>query len=212
MARYLERLAAPSYDPPMSLVTLSLAGCGAEQEKPRERGWEVIWAERFAGPHAAGGAETPDENGETRQEAETRRAIAEANLKELRAGQLAGQLIDVDDVCREAVHCFTHARALLEQVPHRLLALLPAESTGDDKRQFITEAQTSIDGVIEVLYQWCDERQAVSTPEGKEDGESDTGVGRQDAEAAREPRAGSVAEGDGGGLGAEAEAKGETTR
>ena len=83
---------------------------------------------------------------------ERRRALAAAEKLELEVRQRKGELIEVAAVLRIFSHANTHARALLEQGPHRLLGLLPANATGEDKRRFLREAEKWIAGVVEALH------------------------------------------------------------
>ncbi len=99
-----------------------------------------------------------NENGKDRGSAERRKAMADADIKELKASQLRRKLVEVDDMVREYRHHATHARALLEQLPDRLLGFLPANATGDDKRHFRDEAAKAVDSVVEVLHDWLIER------------------------------------------------------
>lgn len=105
------------------------------------------WRDATIGPSGR------NESGDVgRQEADRRRALAAAEKLELEVRQMRGELIDVATAVREFAHANTHARALLEQGPHRLLGLLPAGATGEDKRRFLREAEKWIAGVVQALH------------------------------------------------------------
>jgi phage terminase Nu1 subunit (DNA packaging protein) len=113
---------------------------------------------------------------DSRQEAERRRIWAIAKREELKTKQLQGQLVDVDEVGRLYAHHATHARALLEQIPDRLLGLLPPECSGDDKRRFRAEAAKAIDGVTQALCDWLTTAAEALTG-GEEEGAPSTAGG-----------------------------------
>ncbi len=104
------------------------------------------------GPYCVGRNHNDDD--ESRREADRRKAWAEAELRELDLATKRKSLVEVDDVVREYKHHATHARALLEQLPDRLLGFLPAHSTGDDKRHFRNEAAKAVASVVDVLHDW----------------------------------------------------------
>ena len=108
----------------------------------------VAWREgrRRATPEMIPGA------AEGRFEADARKATADADLYEMKRDQRRGDLIDVDTVTRVYARHATHARALWEQAPDRLLGLLPATATGDDKRRFRAEATRIIEDVVHAFY------------------------------------------------------------
>ncbi len=88
-----------------------------------------------------------------RAEADRRKAVAEAEMKELKTEEFKGQLIDLDDVVREFNHETTTTRAHLEQIPDRATAQLPpciecgAQPGGDDKRRFRTRLEEMVDQI-----------------------------------------------------------------
>ena len=100
----------------------------------------------LSGSSSSGGSSAP------RSSADRRKALADAALKEMKVEQMRGQLVDVDDTAREARHFHTHARALLEQLPDRLLQFNGAESAA-----FLKEARGAVDGVVEVIHQHLQE-------------------------------------------------------
>lgn len=96
--------------------------------------------------------EPAPEGAVSRAEAERRRAVADAERAELRVRRERGELIEVHRVVREYQHHATHARALMQQMPNRLLADLPETATADDKRRFRERAQRIIDDVVAALH------------------------------------------------------------
>lgn len=106
------------------------------------------WRDATIGP--SGRNETGDAS---RSEADRRRAWAEAQRSELELAVERGQVAPVADMLREWSHAATHARALLEQVPDRLLAALPPGSDGDQRRRFRDEAEKAIDAVVRTIHE-----------------------------------------------------------
>lgn len=88
----------------------------------------------------------------SRLEADRRKAVAEAEKRELETAKMRGELIEVDAVARDFRHHATHGRALWEQAPDQLLGLLPASATGEDKRRFRREAVRIVDSVIAAMF------------------------------------------------------------
>ena len=95
-----------------------------------------------------------DGDPESTAEAERRKTWAEALAAEVKLEQLRGELLWVEEVARETNQANTHARALLEQLPDRLLASIPPGATGDDQRRFLADARKAIEGVVEAMHDY----------------------------------------------------------
>lgn len=101
-----------------------------------------------------------DDGDTSRKEAERRKAWADAEKAEIDVAVKRGALVLLGDVKRSCAHISTHSRALLEQLPDRLLDLLPADATGEDKRLFRESAAKAVADVIATL---CDEMTRIAT-------------------------------------------------
>lgn len=101
-----------------------------------------------------------DGSDENRAESEARKAAADADMAEMKAAVMRGELIEVDTICREYVHSATHTRAMLEQIPHRFMAGLIERCphcnepvyTGDDKRRILDANKGHVDDAIEAIH------------------------------------------------------------
>jgi hypothetical protein len=68
--------------------------------------------------------------------------------------KLAGELIELDVAAREVERGIAHAKALLGQLPDRLLGLLPAKSfsiKGADRKRLRLRLAETIDDAFEAL-------------------------------------------------------------
>ena len=117
--------------------------------KPGQWDLAAIEAWRAENIGASGRNDSGDEG---RAEADRRKAWADARRAELRLQTEAGELISIDVVARVYARHATHARALWEQAPDRLLGLLPATATGDEKRRFRAEATRIVEDVVHTFY------------------------------------------------------------
>ncbi|HUT91804.1 MAG TPA: hypothetical protein VMY37_20080 [Thermoguttaceae bacterium] len=93
----------------------------------------------------------PVEGDETRAQAERRRAIAEANLKEIRAREAAGELVPAEAVRRLFVQHVGEARAIFEQVPDRVIAALPQALKAGVRKRIHADMRRIVDDVCETL-------------------------------------------------------------
>jgi phage terminase Nu1 subunit (DNA packaging protein) len=115
----------------------------------------LAWRDANIAPSGRDEGLRPDGDGQrtiSRAEADRRRAVADAQRAELRVTRERNQVMDVAAVVREYQHHATHARALFEQVPHRLMEELPETATADDKRRFRDRAARIVDDVIRCLH------------------------------------------------------------
>lgn len=124
----------------------------AENVRPTGR------AERSAGAAAAEG---------DRPYWETYKVREQALQEEIRRKQLDGELVDVDDVARLAERRIGHAKALLEQLPDRLLGVLPKQVAGAARKSLRTRVAEMIDDVLTALAE-----EAESGYDGDRDGQT----------------------------------------
>ena len=113
------------------------------------------------------------EGDESRAEAERKKAWSDAGLAQLKLKEKTGELIEVNTVARLYARHATHARALWEQAPDRLLGILPAMATGEDKRRFRAEAVKITEDIIDTFHVDL-VTQADQAKEEAEDGSEDT--------------------------------------
>jgi phage terminase Nu1 subunit (DNA packaging protein) len=88
---------------------------------------------------------------------------AEAKTKELELAQSKGELISVDEVARENERSIAHAKNLLEQIPDRLMGLLPKSIGAKARKNFRDAAMQMIEDVLFALSDW--EIETIGTPE-----------------------------------------------
>jgi len=104
----------------------------------------VPWQQENVGSSGRG-----DTDDKSRAEAERRKAWAEAAKRELDLKVATGEFASVDEMIRLIRRADTHAISLWQQTPDRLLGLLPAKTSGRDKRRFRKEAEKIVADVIE---------------------------------------------------------------
>jgi phage terminase Nu1 subunit (DNA packaging protein) len=85
---------------------------------------------------------------------ETEKAKWQAKQAELDYHKQLGELIAVDDVAREQERSIAHAKALAEQVPDRLLGLLPKSIAAKAKKDFRAAAFVIIEDFLFALSDW----------------------------------------------------------
>lgn len=118
----------------------------------------LVW--RDATVASSGRDEGAETGKETRADGDRRKSLAEAEIKEMKAAVMRGELIDVDDVAREYVHSATHTRAMLEQIPHRFMSGLVGKCphcnepvySGDDKRRILDANKRHVDDAMEAVH------------------------------------------------------------
>jgi excisionase family DNA binding protein len=88
----------------------------------------------------------PDEDGipETLDQAETRKTIADADLKELRLAQLRGQLVPADEVGRNVGRVATAIKTKLDGLPNALAMRLQGKSDRVEIQQILQDAMYRI--------------------------------------------------------------------
>jgi excisionase family DNA binding protein len=82
----------------------------------------------------------PDEQTETLDQAETRKTIADADLKELRLAQLRGQLVPADEVGRNVGRVATAIKTKLDGLPNSLALRLVGKSDRVEVQQILQDA------------------------------------------------------------------------
>ena len=82
---------------------------------------------------------------------ETYKCRERALMEELKRKQLAGELIEVDYVARHNERRIAHAKSLLEQIPDRMLGLLPKVVHAAAKKEFRRQADQLIEDVLFAL-------------------------------------------------------------
>lgn len=122
---------------------------------------------------------------------EEQKAKWDARQKKLQYRQLAGELIEVDIIAREQERSIAHAKALAEQIPDRLIGLLPRVVTAKPRQRLLQSAKQMIEDFLFALSD--------SMAEAEQDGDSDDSTDESGAAAAADrqrvaadqPRAGS---------------------
>jgi len=82
----------------------------------------------------------PDAPAETLPQAETRKTIAEADLKELRLAQLRGQLVPADEVGRNVGRVASAIKTKLDALPNSLAMRLIGKSDRVEVQQILQDA------------------------------------------------------------------------
>lgn len=110
----------------------------------------LVWAEalewyvqmRIVRDGNAGSAPEPDadERAETLEAAETRKTIAEADLKELRLAQLRNQLVPADEVGRNVGRVASAIKTKLDALPNSLAMRLLGKSDRVEVQQILQDA------------------------------------------------------------------------
>jgi len=88
---------------------------------------------------------------------ETYKVREQALQEELKRKQLSGDLVEVDLVARQSERRITHAKALLAQVPDRVLGLLPKEVKPATRKQLRGRLAEMIDDVLFALAEAAEE-------------------------------------------------------
>jgi excisionase family DNA binding protein len=103
--------------------------------------WYVQMRIGKAGNAGSAAANPPDdEEAETLIQAETRKTIADADLKELRLAQLRGQLVPADEVGRNVGRVATAIKTKLDGVPSALALRLVGKSDRIEVQQILEDA------------------------------------------------------------------------
>ena len=89
--------------------------------------------------------------GESKSQAERREKIAQANLREIRAREAAGELVPRDAVTRLFVQHVSEAKAIFDQVPDRVLAALPKRLKPGVRRQVQEDVRKVVDDTCHAL-------------------------------------------------------------
>lgn len=95
--------------------------------------------------------DTTGDDGFDRAYWEKQKTRFEALNQELKFRAAAGELIEVDLVAREAERRISHAKALFEQIPDRLLGLLPKEVKAAAKKAFRERTAEMLEDVLFAL-------------------------------------------------------------
>lgn len=86
----------------------------------------------------------PEAQTETLDQAETRKTIADADLKELRLAQLRGQLVPADEVGRNVGRVATAIKTKLDGLPNSLALRLVGKSDRVEVQQILQDAMYRI--------------------------------------------------------------------
>ena len=89
--------------------------------------------------------------GESRFEAERRKAVADADMAERKAAQQAGELIEVTPIIRLFTRHVNEAKAIMDQLADRVLSLLPAKTTPKTRRRVREECRKILDDACRSL-------------------------------------------------------------
>lgn len=105
----------------------------------------LLWRdERFGGRTKPESTAAPA-GAESRAEAERRRATADADLRELRARRAAKDLVPVQPVQAVLVRHANEAKAILDQVPDRVLGALPTKMKAATRRRIHAQCRQIVD-------------------------------------------------------------------
>lgn len=104
------------------------------------------------------GTSESDENISQRALWETRRAAAAAQFEELRLEERRGHLVDVGLAARHYARHIAEAKVMLEQLPDRLLAHVPAKLPRAARKIFRERIHTAVVEVMSILATGLAER------------------------------------------------------
>lgn len=114
-------------------------------------------------------APDPDEPTESLEQAETRKTIADADLKELRLAQLRGQLVPADEVGRNVGRVANTIKTKLDSLPNALALRLVGKSDRVEVQQILQDAIYRIK--LELANAGTEPEPAVRIPDGDSDDE-----------------------------------------
>jgi phage terminase Nu1 subunit (DNA packaging protein) len=110
----------------------------------------VEWVKSHVKPTGRGDGRQKNDRGHW----ETQKVRWQAKQEALKYRQQVGELIPVDEVSREQERAITHAKALAEQIPDRLLGLLPKTIGAKTKKEFRNSANEMIEDFLFALSDW----------------------------------------------------------
>ena len=93
----------------------------------------------------------PEASGEKRSYWECYKTREQALVEEIKRRQLEGELVDADDAARLAERRIGHAKALLEQIPDRILGLLPKQVAIAARKNLRARVAEMIEDVLTAL-------------------------------------------------------------